>query len=949
MPPPHLVKAIRTRLERRPAPAPMRMRLGRAVLVAASVAALLVGSSMAAGLGLTGGLQLPPINHPLRAFSSPGPTSAASEYVSAPTVTGFSPSSGLPGSSVTIGGTNFGGTTSVTFNGVAASSYSVDSASSITATVPAGATDGHIAVTNPGGTAPSPGVFFVIQAPSITSFSPTFGLPAATVTVNGTHLTGTTAVKFGTTSASFSFVSDTQLTATVPTGAKTGPITVVNPAGTAVSSDPFVVSSTLVAPSNVTFTPANGPVGATVTINGQHFTGATEVDFNGTPATTFAVTSDTKITAKVPSGATSGPISVTNTVGTGTSVANFGVVVAPVITSFTPTSGAVGHVVEIDGSGFTGTTAVKFGATSASFSFVSDTELTAPVPTGAKTGQISVTNLVGTATTAALSPSVFTVASTGPTVTGFSPALGAAGAQVTITGTNLATTTDVEFGSVSASFVINSGTSVTATVPTVPPVPGGTNVKITVTNDVGPATSAKTFTVIEPPVITSFSPGSGNVGTLVTITGSGFTDTGKTGGDFVEFGSTNATPFAVVSDSKITVKVPTAASTGTISVHNAAGTGTSVAQFVVPTGSPTISGFTPTSGAAGFTSVQLSGTHLDGATSVTFNGKKATSVTTDTATEIDAVVPAGASTGQIAVTTPGGTANTSLLVPSKFTVDPIPSITGFSVSSGVAGGSLTITGSGFSVPEVGNGGSPFLDDVVTFPGATGVHVSATDDQHITVTIPAGATTGKLSVANHYGQTGTSTLVFTVVQAPSITTFSPGGGALGTTVTILGQHFTGVNEVDFNGNPAVTFSVVNDGKITAKVPALASTGKISVVNAASTAMSASDFVVPTGTPTITAFTPTSGAAGGTSVTITGTNLNGATSVTFGLKKATSVHHGHEHRDRRHRPGRRDRPARSRSRRPAGRRTPRASLRPSSPSTRCRRSPGSRRAPVRRATR
>ena len=76
------------------------------------------------------------------------------------------------------------------------------------------------------------------------------------------------------------------------------------------------------APMISSFSPASGPVGAGVTISGSHFTGATAVAFNGAAAS-FAVNSDTQITATVPSGATTGPISITTPAGTTTSSKSF--------------------------------------------------------------------------------------------------------------------------------------------------------------------------------------------------------------------------------------------------------------------------------------------------------------------------------------------------------------------------------------------------------------------------------------------------------------------------------------------------------------------------------------------------------------------------------------------------------------------------------------------------
>ncbi|MBE2180363.1 MAG: hypothetical protein IAE97_07815 [Chthoniobacterales bacterium] len=82
-----------------------------------------------------------------------------------------------------------------------------------------------------------------VGAPSITSFSPESGLIGTSVTITGTNFTGATAVAFNGSSASFTEDSDTQITATVPSGATTGPISVTAPSGTGFSTTDFVVSS----------------------------------------------------------------------------------------------------------------------------------------------------------------------------------------------------------------------------------------------------------------------------------------------------------------------------------------------------------------------------------------------------------------------------------------------------------------------------------------------------------------------------------------------------------------------------------------------------------------------------------------------------------------------------------------------------------------------------------
>ncbi|MBM3944719.1 MAG: hypothetical protein FJ317_04415, partial [SAR202 cluster bacterium] len=141
------------------------------------------------------------------------------------------------------------------------------------------------------------------------------------------------------------------------------------------------------------FAPPQGAAGASVNINGTGFTGATSVKFNGVSAV-FTVNSPTKITATVPTGATTGKISVTSPLGTAESAANFKVL--PKINSFTPTSGPVGTLVTINGSGFAGVTGVKFNGVSAAFTVLSSTSMRATVPAGATTGKISVTTVDGT-------------------------------------------------------------------------------------------------------------------------------------------------------------------------------------------------------------------------------------------------------------------------------------------------------------------------------------------------------------------------------------------------------------------------------------------------------------------------------------------------------------------------------------------------------------------------
>jgi hypothetical protein len=248
------------------------------------------------------------------------------------------------------------------------------------------------------------------SASTITSFTPTCGLAGTVVTINGAGFTGMSDVLFnGTSSLGEVFVTDGQVTATVPAGATAGPITVETPAADTASTANFIPAAAGV-PTITSFAPTTGSAGASVVITGTNFGCTNSVMFNTTAATTYVVNSATQITATVPVGATTGPIHVTTSGGgPANSATNFTVVAGATITSFTPTSGPVGTNVTITGTNLTGVTAVKFNGVTATFTTSTATSVTATVPAGATTGKITVTTPGGTAT----STTDFTV-TTGP-------------------------------------------------------------------------------------------------------------------------------------------------------------------------------------------------------------------------------------------------------------------------------------------------------------------------------------------------------------------------------------------------------------------------------------------------------------------------------------------------------------------------------------------------------
>jgi hypothetical protein len=243
----------------------------------------------------------------------------------APTVSSFNPTSGSPGTSVTVNGTGFTGATAVKFNGTSAASLTVNSDSQVTATVPSGATTGAISVTTPAGTGTSTGSFTVTaaSAPAISGFTPTTGPVGTSVTVNGSGFTGTSSVKFNGTAASFTFNSDSQLTASVPTGATNGPISVTTPAGTATSLGSFTVTVVVAGPTITSISPTSGMVGTSVAITGTGLSAITSVTFGGGVTAAFTHVGDTGVNTTVPTGARNGAITVSGPNGSATSSQNF--------------------------------------------------------------------------------------------------------------------------------------------------------------------------------------------------------------------------------------------------------------------------------------------------------------------------------------------------------------------------------------------------------------------------------------------------------------------------------------------------------------------------------------------------------------------------------------------------------------------------------------------------
>ncbi len=257
-----------------------------------------------------------------------------------------------------------------------------------------------------------------------------------------------------------------------------------------------------------------------------------------------------------------------------TFTSTFTTVAAPSIASFSPESGAVGTVVTIAGENFTpelATPIVKFNGIPAEVTDALATSLTAVVPTGATTGPTTVTAAGGIATSAA-----DFVVLVPPVIENFTPTQGSVGTAVTLTGQNFAPVgaeNQVAFNGVAATVISATATTISTSVPA-----GATTGPITVTTDGGTDTSATNFIVLAGPTINSFTPTTGRLGDLVTITGTGFDPT--LSNNQVTIGGA-AAPVQSATATQLIVSVPVAAVTGLIAVTTAGGTAQTTANFTV--------------------------------------------------------------------------------------------------------------------------------------------------------------------------------------------------------------------------------------------------------------------------------------------------------------------------------------------------------------------------------
>jgi hypothetical protein len=313
-----------------------------------------------------------------------------------PTVKDFTPKSGTLGTSITITGDNLP-SSNYYYNSIRVFMDQVEvSVSSyysggIQVTVPGNVSTEKVtlSVLINGVTTVLPGQFTVTPH-TVSSISPASGLSGSTFSVFGSNFpanpyysNSNISVKLGDTPASVDYVSSGQLTVTVPNDLPAGDYKVWITAGPHTVEAPQQYK--VLTPSITGFSPVSGGIGREVTINGVFLPNRYYTVYFGSVSTEGYSTSSTSLRVQVPSGVAAGSVKVYLQHGNQKLEAKDEfTVLAPSITSFSPTSGVAGSVVTITGAGFTPNswTTVKFGTITTSILSISENTIRAVVPSG---------------------------------------------------------------------------------------------------------------------------------------------------------------------------------------------------------------------------------------------------------------------------------------------------------------------------------------------------------------------------------------------------------------------------------------------------------------------------------------------------------------------------------------------------------------------------------------
>ncbi|WP_246000443.1 DUF7619 domain-containing protein [Pontibacter diazotrophicus] len=312
-----------------------------------------------------------------------------------------------------------------------------------------------------------------------------------------------------------------------------------------------------------------------------------------------------------------------------------------------------------------------------------------------------------------------------PTIAGFTPAAGRFGAEVSITGSKFSenkSSNKVYVNGVQAEVLEGDATTLKVRVP----VGASTGTLSVVTEHAG-ASSKAAFVVYQPPVVSGFSPAEGVVGAEVTLQGNYLSSELV---ERVQLGSRDC-EIIRVNQNTVRIRIPADAATDTFTVHTKGGTVQSEAAYRVWY-APAITGFDkPLQRVGGRLLLQGENFATEPNRNSVLFGNIQAEVLQATAQTLEVRVPAGAQSGTVSLTTPGGTASRA------FEVIPAPVITAVYPAKGSVGTLVELQGERFLT--LGK------RDTVSFGGVEAIVLNASGTA-LQVRVPRGAMTGKVRVA-----------------------------------------------------------------------------------------------------------------------------------------------------------------------------------------------------------
>lgn len=560
--------------------------------------------------------------------------------VPAPVLNSLSPAETLSGATVTISGTNLSTVDSVLFGATPATSFTVNSATQISAVVPTLA-PGPISVTvNSDGVASNGLVLSITASPTVDSATPLEVAIGGEILIEGADLLGVTSFNIAGTSANIVSNNGSQVRLSVAARTKSGQLTLVKAGVTF----PTNIQITIVtSPSITSFSPTSVAIGGNVTIVGKNLQNTVRVDFTGGVSATPASASATQVVVKVPSGAVTGPFTLLASGLLVQSSSNLTIVNPPSISSV-PASANAGASITISGNNFIGTSAVRIGSIAmTSFTVTNATTIQATLPTNAISGKVSVTNAGFTG----WSPGILSI---NLQMISFTPTSGSTGTNVTITGRGFTPSTTIDFGSSLAKTTFVSATTLIAVVP-LGLTPGAVAISASGTLVTAPGSFTVTTGSLAPTLArrSTFSPVSGGTGTALQISG-----TNLAGVNQVLVGGVSV-GFAIVNSTTIVARIDSNTQSGLVEVRSPFGNATSSSAFSKTTGNvpPTITSLTPLEVSTGSV-VTVNGVNVGAAIDVKINGVSLESFQVLSANSLSFIVPASASTGLVKIITEGG-------------------------------------------------------------------------------------------------------------------------------------------------------------------------------------------------------------------------------------------------------------------------------------------------------